>query len=240
MKVAGRSDVGKRRNNNEDKFLIDQDLGIFLLADGMGGHNAGEVASDIAVKEAYAFIREHIHDSDQDEAIIRMLEEAMDKAHDAIREKATTDLNLSGMGTTLVELVVSKRKAFICHVGDSRAYLFRDELARLTRDHTVGNYLVERDLMPREAIPLQNWHTLTQAVGTEQYPIPDSKTLELQDGDIFLLCTDGLTDMLEDDEIRQVIQRHKDDTGKASSVLVEDANKKGGRDNITVVLVGYE
>ncbi len=239
MKAVGKSDVGRNRDNNEDRFKIDQDLEIFLLADGMGGHNAGEVASEVAVEEAYAHLEGNIHDSAQDDVLSAKLEDAMFKAHEAIREKAKGDLNLSGMGTTLVELVIKGGKAFICHAGDSRAYLLRDVLSRITKDHTVGDYLVEQHLMPKEAVPPRQWHVLTQAVGTVELPNPDRNIVGLMSGDILLLCSDGLTDMLEDDEIQAIIEQHKDDLDKCSTALIDSANEKGGRDNITVVLVSY-
>lgn len=270
MKAASKTDTGKIRTNNEDRILMDKEHGIFILADGMGGHNAGEVASELAVREAHSFILNKLDAAKNDSAILSVLEEAILKAHDVVREKASTDLSLSGMGTTLVELIIKGEKAYICHAGDSRAYLFRDKLERLTKDHTMGDYLVERKIMTREEVPPQQWHSLTQAVGVGDYPAPDKITIELKHGDLLFLCSDGLTDMLADDEIEKIIKENEtfmpkrgtqgkgnnpssphfgkggmggfsdeDYIDKTGDVLIEEANKKGGRDNISVVLVSY-
>jgi PPM family protein phosphatase len=286
MKIASKTDTGKVRTNNEDSILIDQERGIFILADGMGGHNAGEVASKIAVDTVHDFLKERIGINESAEKILHALDGAILKAHDAIKEKAVSDINFRGMGTTLVVLVVRNEKAYLCHAGDSRAYLFRDSLERLTKDHTVGDSWVEKGYMTREQVPAQQWHSLTQAVGVGDYPVPDKITVELKPGDVLLLCSDGLTDMLPDDEIAAILSpsplsspsrgedgsksalplskdasnispplrggdEGEDDVcgftyGLTSNIneiaesLVTEANNKGGRDNISVVLVQYD
>ena len=236
MKIASKSDTGKKRNNNEDCICVDNEMGIFLLADGMGGHQAGEVASDLAVKEALAYLQESIG-RDNENDVSKLLAEASFKANDAIKEKAKTDLNLMGMGTTLVQMIIKEGKAHICNVGDSRAYLLREDLRQITKDHTVGDYLVEHGIMSREEIPPQKWHTLTQAVGTSGDIVPELTQIELNEGDCLLLCSDGLTDMLNDAEIEEIIKKHSEDPDKAVEALIKRANKKGGRDNISVVIV---
>jgi len=240
MKAAWRTDAGKVRTNNEDSIKIDAEHGIFLLADGMGGHNAGEVASDIAVNEAYAYILQEIKKADDETSIFGVLEEALFRAHHAIKERAKFDIRLHGMGTTLVELLIKDEKAYLCHAGDSRAYLFRDTLQRLTRDHTVGDSWVEQGFMKRDQVPLQQWHMLTQAVGIGADPVPDKKTVELKQGDILMLCSDGLTDMLTDNEISKIIEENKEDINRPADALISEANSKGGRDNISVALVNIE
>lgn len=291
MKVAYKSDLGRKRKNNEDAIRVDESKGIFLLADGMGGHQAGEVASDLAVNEAYAYLKDGVNLTKDEKDVRKLLVEALLKAHDAIREKSKTDLNLRGMGTTLVELVIKDDKAYICHVGDSRVYLLRicdeckkkepnievseekeekgflgwgkkkkpkkqkgkeaafeegkeaDEetviegIKQITKDQTIGNYLVECNIMKREEVPPQKWHTLTQAVGVSENIVPELNHIELNTKDLLLLCSDGLTDMLTDEEIKEVIQRYRDDLDKMTDALVEAANSKGGRDNISVVLI---
>lgn len=240
MKTATNTDAGKVRTNNEDSILVDANRGIFLLADGMGGHNAGEVASDLAVKAAYRYILSEINRAEDEMDCFGILEEALFRAHKAIQEKAKTDLRFNGMGTTLVELLVRDDKAYIFHAGDSRAYLFRKTLRRLTKDHTVGDSWVEKGYMTREQVPPQQWHTLTQSVGIGDYPAPDKKTLKLKPGDTLLLCSDGLTDMLEDAEIEALFKQHGADLQNIVEALIEEANNKGGRDNISVVIVNYD
>jgi protein phosphatase len=165
------------------------------------------------------------------------LSEAIRAAHEAVNTKAKTDLSLMGMGTTLVEVVVRNNKAFICHAGDSRAYLYRETLQRLTRDHTMGDHLLENNILPRERIPEKQWHMLTQAVGVGDPLVPDIKQIELATGDLLLLCSDGLTDMLPDSEIETIIAGGNADLNDITQSLVDAANRKGGRDNISVVLV---
>lgn len=230
------SDPGRVRKNNEDFILIDDVLGIYLLADGMGGHNAGEVASELAVKTAHAYLVERLSAVGEDE-ITALLSEAMNVAHDAVNAKAKTDLSLMGMGTTLVEVIVHGNKAFVCHAGDSRAYLYHKTIQRLTRDHTVGDQLLENNILPREKIPEKQFHTLTQSIGVGESPMPDFKQVDLASGDILLLCSDGLTDMLSDAEIGTLIAGGNADLQNITQSLVDAANAKGGRDNISVVLV---
>ncbi len=236
MKAVWKSELGHVRNNNEDALLIDEKQGIFLLADGMGGHNAGEVASDIAVKEAYAFILEGIGQADED-AVPGILEEALFRAHRAIQTRADLEPEFHGMGTTLVELSVRSNRAWLCHAGDSRVYLFRDTLQRMTRDHTVKESTDARSHQEHEKISPRFWRALTQAVGPGERPVPDSSFFDLLSGDIVLLCTDGLTDMLSDDELLAIFMRHKDDCTALVDSLVSNANEKGGRDNITAIAV---
>lgn len=172
MKVAYKTDVGKKREGNEDSLIVDEANNLFLLADGMGGHLAGEVASEMAVREAYEHIVQMFSEEGPDPQISKRLSKALFKAHHANIEKAKTDVNLMGMGTTLVVLAIRDKKATICHVGDSRAYLLGDVIEQITEDHTVGGYLVKQGIMPREEVPPQKWHTLTQAPGHHRISCP--------------------------------------------------------------------
>jgi PPM family protein phosphatase len=237
MKTISKTDVGKVRTNNEDSILIDEKRGIFILADGMGGHNAGEVASKLAVDTAHDFLKDYIVKTKDDEEILRILDSAVVKAHEAIKEKAYSDINLRDMGTTIVVLVIKKKRAYLCHAGDSRAYLLRDSLEQLTKDHTMGEYLVDKKIMPREQVPLQQWHTLTQAVGVGNAPAADKKYVDIKKGDLLLVCSDGLTDMLTDEEITAILKKDNNNINDLADSLVAEANDRGGRDNISVVLV---
>ncbi|MDA8082228.1 MAG: protein phosphatase 2C domain-containing protein [Nitrospiraceae bacterium] len=237
MNVAWKSDAGRVRTNNEDAVLVDEECGTFLLADGMGGHNAGEIASDIAVKEAYALIHREMARPGGGRDLLGVLEEALHEADRAVRVKAGSDAMFRGMGTTLVEVAVRGNTAYLCHVGDSRAYLFRDRLQRVTRDHTVGASYVESGHMETAQVPPRLWNMLTQAVGTSSTLLPDKKSIALKAGDILLLCSDGLTGMLTDEEIGGILLRGKGRPGQVVDRLVEDANRKGGTDNISVIVI---
>jgi protein phosphatase len=240
MNVAWKTDAGLVRNNNQDTVLVDREKGIFLLADGMGGHNAGDVASELAVKEAYAYILKEIARDVHVDDVSYLLEKALCQAHRAIKEKAESDNSLYGMGTTLVELYIRGDIAYVCHAGDSRAYLFRGTLHQVTRDHTVGDSYAARGDRESEKIPPQLWHVLTQALGTRDCPVPDKKAFQLKHGDIMLICSDGLTNMLGDDEIQGIITGHTGRLNEMVNVLTEAANKKGGKDNISVIAVEIE
>ena len=237
MTIATKTDAGRVRTNNEDSILVDQERGIFLLADGMGGHNAGEVASKLAVDAAHDYLKDRISMIESDEELLRALDAAIMRAHEAIKAKAASDIQLRGMGTTLVALVTKNEKAYICHAGDSRAYLLRDSLKQLTKDHTMGEYLVEQKIMSREKVPAQQWHTLTQAVGTGENLIPDKNKIGLKSGDILLLCSDGLSDLLENVEIAALLKNDKNNMNKIADSLLAEANNRGGRDNISLILV---
>lgn len=240
MKVAYKSDIGKKRKNNEDHIQVDLEKGIFILADGMGGHQAGEVASDLAVREAYAYLLNGIDKAGDEKEISKFLLGAMFKAHEVTKEKAKADPHLREMGTTLVVLVIRDGKAHVCHIGDSRAYLLRKEMKQITKDHTVGAYLVANNFLQPNQVHPQQWHTLTQAVGPTENLVPEINHVEVYPGDFLLLCSDGLTDMLSDEEIRKLVQKYGDDVSQAVEGLVKEANRNGGEDNISVVLIEFE
>lgn len=238
MQAIDISDIGKRRKNNEDAVQIDLIKGVFILADGMGGHEAGEVASALAVKAAYSYLAGTVDKANDQEDISRLLLQSLFKAHEAVRQKARIHTHLMGMGTTLVEMFIRDRMACFCHVGDSRAYLLRDGIRQITEDHTVGNYLVKHRFMQRDEIPPRQWQTLTQAVGLPGDLVPELNQVQLETGDLLILCSDGLTDMLSDTELREIVQKYPDDLARTGRTLVNEANLKGGKDNITLVLVG--
>lgn len=239
MKAAGMTDPGRNRENNEDFIHLDVEHGIFLLADGMGGHQAGEVASQLAVSEAAAYLTGGVSLAKTSDDLNNLLAGAVYRAHDAIRSQGEANLHLQDMGTTLVEMVVRHRKAYIMHVGDSRAYLLRETLRQLTRDHNLGALLLEQGVK-KEMIPPKRFHALTRAVGIGDDPVPDWLEVDLEDGDLLLLCSDGLTDMLEDDEIEEILRDSSKDLDQLAAALVQAANDQGGRDNISVILVRYE
>jgi len=240
IKVAYKTDIGKKRKHNEDSLLVDELLHIFLLADGMGGHQAGEVASDLAVKESYAWLKENIDKASSKEVVSNLLIESLLKAHHTVKARATTDINLAGMGTTLIQMLVVGNNAHICHVGDSRAYLLRNGIKQITHDHTSEIYFVKEGIAVEGVLPVQKMRVLTQAVGGQATLIPEIKQVKLKPKDVLLLCSDGLTDMLSDEEIESVIQKHRDNLPVTADKLIHEANNKGGIDNISVILVEYE
>ena len=247
MTSAQATHPGLVRQNNEDYIRTDDNLGIYLLADGIGGHNAGEVASALAVETVYAVLRSNIAHTAVD-SYYELMVHAMRTAHWEIITKALTNLSLMRMGTTLVVVVVRDNKAYIIHAGDSRCYLFqnrppslpghpleRNKFKRLTNDHTVGEQLLASGTSIGQ-IPKRQFHTLTQSVGCGDPPYPDFKIVELHQGDLLLICSDGLTDMLTEAEIEAILAKGNASLDALAEYLVDAANAKGGRDNISVVL----
>ena len=240
MKVAYRTDIGKKRTHNEDSILVDESMPIFLLADGMGGHQAGEVASYLAVKECYAWLKENIDKARNEEAIPKLLVESLLKAHHLVRAGSATAINLAGMGTTLIQMFIIANNAHICHVGDSRAYLIRNGIKQITQDHTSELYFVKEGIAVEAVLPVQKMRVLTQAVGGQATLVPEVKQVKLNPRDVLLLCSDGLTDMLSDEEIESIIQKYRDNLAVTADNLIHEANDKGGIDNISVILIAYE
>jgi protein phosphatase len=240
MKAAWKSDRGKVRENNEDAVLIDEARGIFLLADGMGGHRGGEVASELAVRTVNDFLRERVGTATEG-TILRLLAEALAAAHSAVYKRGMGNPALEGMGTTLEILVVREREAHLCHVGDSRLYLFRaGKLTQVTEDDNMAAYLVKHKHLDPADVPPGYRNVLTQAVGSSDEIIPEIRTLELMPDDLVLLCSDGLTGMLTDRETEGIVARSRTDLTAAVTALVDEANARGGHDNISVVLVAPE
>ena len=246
LEAYAATDVGPVRETNEDALLVDVEGGLFVVADGMGGHAAGEVASAIAVET----VREVLLDQadidetvlaasvdDPDDAVRERLRYAMNQASLAIRREVDVHPAYAGMGTTLVVAVIEQDILHLAHVGDSRAYLVRDgRLMRLTRDHTVVQQEVDAGrLTPELARIVPHKNILTKSVGFHGPVDPDTSTRHLEDGDLVLLCSDGCTDPLDDPEILALCAKtHPEDLPQ---VLVDESIRRGGEDNITVVVV---
>jgi serine/threonine protein phosphatase PrpC len=243
------TDVGKVRDHNEDNFLVDKKLGVFMVADGMGGHAAGEVASAIAVRTVHEELRrekELIADYGAGATgankvtpkdIIALLEHAVQRACIKIHEEAQTDTQKRGMGTTLSAILVIGTQGFIAHVGDSRIYLMRGgRVQQVTEDHTVFNELIKRGKLTREQIEkVGHKNAITRAVGVYERVDVDTLVIEVLPGDVFMLASDGLTGYLETpDELAKPLAVDSDESVKT---LVSLANDRGGKDNITVVVV---
>lgn len=230
---AGSTDTGRQRDHNEDAFAIEPGLGIALLADGMGGHNAGEVASEMAIATTLAILSQTQGLSAQDR-----LETAIQASHAGIREKAASSNRYQGMGTTLVAVVLDSDTLAVGHVGDSRLYRLRKgELELLTRDHSLLQEFIDKGLYtPEEARQKVARNILTQALGLEEAVRIDIGEFPLQAGDRYLLCSDGLHEMVSDNEISALLGRAQP-LPEVCNTLIELANAKGGKDNITVVII---
>lgn len=228
VEQATRTDVGRQRRGNEDSLFARAP--VFVVADGMGGAQAGEVASRIAV-EAF---EPGLPDGGGAE---QRLATRIREANVRIYELASEDRARAGMGTTLAAALVGEDEVSIAHVGDSRAYLFRDgALERLTRDHSLVDELVRRgELTAEQAAEHPQKSIITKALGPEREVEPDTYTHAARAGDVFLLCSDGLTSMIDDDRVARVL-RTTPDLRRAARELIDAANEAGGRDNITVIL----
>lgn len=238
---AARSEIGLVRRMNQDCLAAIDPLGFWAVADGMGGHAGGEIAAQAAIATASAHIEQVAANglgSPQD-----TLRDLMTAAHQAVRDRAQRDPALKHMGTTLVALLLTPHPtavAHIAHLGDSRAYLYRDTiLTPLTRDHTmIERYLARGILTPAAARTHPDRHVLTKAIGISPAATPDIASHPLQPGDLLLLCSDGLTKMLEDQEIAALMARSGGDPVRACDALIEESLARGGEDNVTVIVVG--
>jgi protein phosphatase len=232
--AAAASDRGRKRANNQDAFGFSIEHGIYVVCDGMGGAAGGEVASSIAVDEALRVLTER----DPSTTIPKIVEAAVGAANSAVHDRSQRNSNLSGMGTTLVGLVVEQSLVWVLNVGDSRCYRLReDRLEQLTLDHSLVEEQVRLGRMtPHEALrsPLRN--VITRAVGTQTSVTPDCFQFEAQTGDLFLLCSDGLTREVPDSQIQELLVTDEP-LQERTNQLIEAANKAGGRDNITCILV---
>jgi serine/threonine protein phosphatase PrpC len=225
---ARASDTGKKRRRNEDSYVVAPPL--FAVADGMGGAQAGEVASKLA---AAALEDTDSGSSSGQERVVALIQEANRRVY----ARANTDPATSGMGTTMTVALVEGQMVTIGHVGDSRAYLVRaGSLEQLTEDHSLVNELLKSGkLSPQEAETHPQRSVITRAVGTDPDVEVDAFTVDALEGDVFLLCSDGLTDMVDDDGILDVVERYHDDLDRVAKSLVSAANRGGGEDNITVI-----
>jgi PPM family protein phosphatase len=222
------SDTGRRRRRNEDNYVVAPPL--FGVADGMGGAQAGEVASQLAASALESGDPEALEGTKRLDALIQ-------EANRRIYDRASTDPTASGMGTTMTVALVEGMTVAIGHVGDSRAYLVRGEqMEQLTEDHSLVNELLKTGKLSEEEAHVHPQRSvITRAVGTDPDVDVDGFTIEAEDGDVFLICSDGLSDMVDDEQILEVVHSNRDDLDKAVKELVAAANKGGGEDNITAV-----
>lgn len=232
------SDVGRKRPHNEDSYLMAPDVQLYAVADGMGGENGGEVASDLAVRAIDRHIRAH-HAALQAASpatVSALLVQALQQANRAIRHAGDLDPTLRRMGTTTTSVLFAGARAFIAHVGDSRAYLLRHGvLQQLSQDHSFVAEQVRAGLItPAQADKSPYRNVITRSVGVADVVDVDASAVDLVDGDTFVLCSDGLSGLVKDHEIAEVVSGRFLHT--VPDTLVDLANERGGHDNITVVV----
>ncbi len=235
MEVGFKTDLGRSRALNEDNLLVDLELGLFVVADGLGGHKAGELASSIAVAQIASHVREQIGHGKETNVVI---EEAIIKANAEIRRSGPTDLHEAEMGSTVVLALLRGNRALISHVGDSRAYMITNGAMRqLTDDHSfVADWVREGVITVEEARTHEARHGLYAALGVEDGVEPETAEWPWDNCSCLLLCSDGLTDMVPEDQIEAIVNR-SDTPQQACDRLVEAANEMGGTDNISVIIV---
>jgi protein phosphatase len=238
LRAAAATHVGRRRRVNEDRFALAPELGLYVVADGMGGHTAGQIASQLAAEASLRAV-----EALQGGAVslAEKLRQAVTCANREIHNQARVQPELAGMGTTFVALLGGEGRAALAHVGDSRAYLIRRGRIRLlTDDHSVVGELVRRREISEDAAREHpHRHVLTRALGVRRNVEPDLAEISPQAGDLFVMCSDGLTSHVLDDEIAEVVSAGRD-LQECCDALVELANERGGEDNITVVIVRAE
>ncbi len=226
MKMYGATHIGLVRETNQDNFYIDKSLKWAVVADGMGGHNGGETASSVAVEEIKKSMLQGVG-----------LKESIVNANTVVYNMSLEYPNLLGMGTTIVLCEILGGMANIAHVGDSRAYIYRDgRLVQLTKDHSIVQQLIDSGTITEEqALYHPQRNLITRAVGTEKNINVDYLTTDFKDGDYILICSDGLSSYVEEHEIKSIMDNSV--TGEMTEKLINAANNSGGKDNVTVVII---
>jgi PPM family protein phosphatase len=241
IEIHAAVDPGRARSNNEDSVATDEGVSLVVLADGMGGYNAGEVASNMATSFIRTELGRWLREANKqatDTEVKRAMDICVDNANRAIFEAANANPQYAGMGTTLVVAVFREQHVLLGHVGDSRCYRLRNgRLQQITRDHSLLQEQIDAGLItPEQAAFSANKNLVTRAVGVEDTVLLETHQHDLLLGDVFLLCSDGLSDMLEDAAIEQLLLSG-DSLETACQMLVDAANDAGGKDNISVILV---
>lgn len=239
MKTYSITDIGKRRTSNQDFiYASDQAVGglsnLLVVADGMGGHNAGDFASRYTVETMVDYI-----ENAKEKRPIPLLSAAIHQANDFVIEKAKSDKALEGMGTTVVAATIRDGYLYVANVGDSRLYLIDQEIGQITRDHSLVEEMIRAgELQRKDARSHPDRNIITRAVGVRTPVKIDFFDVKLEKGDKILLCSDGLTNMVEDEDILRIVKKSSS-LEEAAKHLVNEANKNGGKDNISVVLAEF-
>lgn len=241
MKVFTKTDVGMTRSMNQDSLLVSDNnrngLNLYILADGMGGYKGGEIASKVAITAVSKYIIEKFDEIPKDkQSILNLVEDSIEFANSAIYEESEQDEELQDMGTTLEAVLIYKNKVYIGHIGDSRIYRVRkNKMKKITTDHSYVEKLIQDgDITREEAYNHPKKNLLIKALGTDEEACPDMIYTVLNKNDVIVICSDGLTNMLREEEILEVV---KEPNENCADVLVEEANLAGGLDNITVIVI---
>ena len=247
LEVAAKTDAGMVRAHNEDSVAVDAACGLMVLADGMGGYNAGEVASGIAVSVMMTEVAQSLKGASPvareaasgEELAVALLTRSLQKANASIYQAALSDAQYAGMGTTVVSTLFYDNRLVVAHVGDSRLYRLRGEtLDVITRDHSLLQEQIDCGMITHEqARHSQNKNLVTRAVGIDEEVKPEIHLYDVMVGDVYLLCSDGLNDMVEDDDIQSILYAMQGNLELAAEQLIQTANDSGGKDNISVILV---
>lgn len=247
LEVVSETHPGMLRAHNEDSVAVEPDYGLVILADGMGGYNAGEVASGIAVTVMASEIAPRLKNASPiqtdeatgEELAVMLLRAGICKANVSIYQAANSQSQYAGMGTTIVSALFYDNRVVIGHVGDSRAYRLRGEkLQLITRDHSLLQEQIDSGMISIEnARHSKNKNLVTRAVGIDAEVIPEIHLYDVEVGDVYLLCSDGLNDMVEDEDIESVLYGMQGNLPLAAEQLIQIANDNGGRDNVSVILV---
>jgi protein phosphatase len=244
IEARGITDVGQRRDHNEDAYLVDEALGLFVVADGMGGHAGGGTASRLAVDTIQSAVKDakgsqpaRFGARTEDSDLPDLMREAVEEACAVIFRAAQDEPELAGMGTTVTAALVDGRTAFIAHVGDSRCYLLREgRIYQVSEDHSLVNEQLKAGAISADEAKHSRFkNIITRSVGFEQQVQVDLMGLELEDGDALVICCDGLSNMVDDPEILSIVEESPIDV--APGRLVALANDRGGDDNITAIVV---
>lgn len=236
MKSVGISDQGLIRQRNEDSFFIRESQGLFVVCDGMGGHKSGHIASrlavDIVARETYNI------DNNQ---LVEVIDEIIKKANRKIWKAGQENPECREMGTTITVAIINDNKLYVRHIGDSRLYIIRgNSIRQVTEDHTLAEQMIKDGLLSAQELAYTSYnHILTRALGIEEEVQIDHYIEYLMVGDIILLCTDGLSDMLEDEEILEIVSSLSyENMEQTAQKLIDKALERGGHDNITIILIG--
>ncbi|MCI5105264.1 MAG: Stp1/IreP family PP2C-type Ser/Thr phosphatase [Pseudomonadales bacterium] len=243
LRIAGCTDTGIRRQHNEDHIGYNQDLGIAVLADGMGGHQSGEIASHMAVESVLESLKS-MANGDASGAItssqlLEFVSNTISDSNSLIFNAAEQLEQHRGMGTTLVATMIQGGRLYAGHVGDSRLYLYRNQsLSRVTKDHSLVQDLVDRGFYTEEEARVASvGHIVTRALGTKPEVEVDTLEKDLEPGDVLLLCSDGLSDMVADWHIEEMLREGEGELEQTAQRLVDQSNRNGGKDNISVILI---
>lgn len=238
MRSFSITDVGEKRQINQDYvFCEENSIGglpnLFIVADGMGGHNAGDYASRFSVEVFTERIR-----TNQLKTPIGMISDALQYTNDLLLEEANAKNDLQGMGTTFVVATIIESVLYVANVGDSRLYVLREGIKQITEDHSLVEEMVKTGEIERKDVRFHpNKNIITRALGAGSAVTPDYFEVELTEGDIVLMCSDGLTNMMDDKDIMDIVQAYPEDLEMMAGTLVQKANENGGKDNISIVLV---